>query len=86
MIIETFWQTRSVRQTVKVLAQRGIQIPCRKRGQRIRYRPALGRVGFILTIRRMRASMSMEKAGRKAEALYWRAGIQKGLDCPRNTG
>src|SRR6266850_2553214 len=50
MIIEKFWQTRSVRQTVKTLAKAGIQIPCRKRGQRIYfYRPTCGRVLFILT-------------------------------------
>ena len=50
MIIETFWQTRSVHQTVKTLARAGIQIPCRKRGQKIHfYGPTIGRVIFVLT-------------------------------------
>jgi DNA invertase Pin-like site-specific DNA recombinase len=50
MIIETFWQTRSVRQTVKALVKAGIEIPCSKRSQRIHlFRPTLGRVTFILT-------------------------------------
>lgn len=49
-IIDTFWQTRSVRQTVKTLTKAGIQIPCKKRGERIHCnRPTLGRVRFILT-------------------------------------
>jgi DNA invertase Pin-like site-specific DNA recombinase len=49
MIIETFWQTRSVWHTVKALAKAGIQIPCRNRGRIHFFRPTIGRVRFILT-------------------------------------
>jgi DNA invertase Pin-like site-specific DNA recombinase len=49
MIIDKFWQTRSLRRTVKALAEAGIQIPSR-RGKRLYFtKPTLGRVKSILT-------------------------------------
>jgi DNA invertase Pin-like site-specific DNA recombinase len=50
MVIQTFRQTRSVRQTVKALVKAGVEIPSRKRGQQIQFtKPTIGRVTFILT-------------------------------------
>ncbi|MEX0802447.1 MAG: recombinase family protein [Candidatus Binatia bacterium] len=49
-IINTFWQTRSIRSTVIALAKAGVQIPCRKReGQLYVKKPTAARVTFILT-------------------------------------
>jgi DNA invertase Pin-like site-specific DNA recombinase len=49
MIIDKFWETRSIRRTVKALAKAGVQIPSR-RGQRLYFtKPTLGRVTRILT-------------------------------------
>ena len=49
-IIDIFWQTRSIRRTVIVLAKAGIRIPCRKRrGQLCYAKPTMSRVTFILT-------------------------------------
>jgi DNA invertase Pin-like site-specific DNA recombinase len=48
-VIDTFWQTRTLRGTVKALKKAGIQIPNRK-GERIHLRkPTCGRVMRILT-------------------------------------
>jgi DNA invertase Pin-like site-specific DNA recombinase len=51
IVIETFWQERSIRRTVKALAKAGVQIPYRdRRDQRICLRrPTCGRVTRILT-------------------------------------
>src|SRR5436309_15562468 len=49
MIIDTFFQARSIHRTVKVLAKAGVQIPYRC-GQRIVFRrPSICRVRGILT-------------------------------------
>ena len=49
MIIDTFFQTRSISRTVKALAKAGVQIPYRY-GERIVFRrPNVCRVGRILT-------------------------------------
>ena len=48
LIIDTFWKTRSIRQTVKTLIKDGVQIPAR-RGQKLHFRkPTIGRVSRIL--------------------------------------
>jgi DNA invertase Pin-like site-specific DNA recombinase len=48
-IINTFWQQRSIRRTIKALAKVGIKVPCRQ-GKRLDFvRPSLGNVERILT-------------------------------------
>jgi hypothetical protein len=48
MIIDTFWQTRSLRRTALALEKAGIQIPSRH-GQRIGFKkPSIHRVRLIL--------------------------------------
>jgi DNA invertase Pin-like site-specific DNA recombinase len=50
LIIQTFWQTRSIRQTVIALAKTSVQIPCRKKeGKLFWAKPTTSRVTFILT-------------------------------------
>ena len=52
LIIQTFWQTRSIRRTVIALAKAGVQIPCRKKeGKLFWAKPTMSRVTFILTHR-----------------------------------
>lgn len=49
LVIDTFWQTRSLRGTVKALAKDGVQIPSR-RGKTLYFtKPRLDRVNKILT-------------------------------------
>jgi hypothetical protein len=49
-VIKTFWQTRSIRQTVIALAKADIQIPCRKKNGELCFtNPTDTRVRFILT-------------------------------------
>jgi hypothetical protein len=49
-IIQTFWQTRSIRRTVIALAKAGVQIPCRKKDGKLCWaKPTTSRVTFILT-------------------------------------
>jgi len=77
MIIQTFWDTRSVRHTIKTLAKAGIQIPCRHRGERIRfYRPTCGRVIFILKHPSYAGTTSMEKLKCNREEPYRHADNQ----------
>lgn len=48
VIIDTFWQTRSLRKTVMALEKGGIQIPARHGHQVIFIKPSLNRVRLIL--------------------------------------
>src|SRR5262245_31303741 len=50
LMIQTFWETRSIRRTVIMLAKAGVQIPCRKKeGKLFWAKPTTSRVTFILT-------------------------------------
>ena len=50
MIIDTFWQKRTLRGTVKALTNAGIKIPSRKKGWRLHLaKPTASRITFILT-------------------------------------
>ena len=48
MIIKTFWETRSIRRTVKALIKAGVQIPSRRRQGLCFRKPNIGRVARIL--------------------------------------
>ena len=49
LVIDTFWQTRSLGRTVKTLAKNGVQIPARQGHRLVFKEPTIDRVKFILT-------------------------------------
>jgi DNA invertase Pin-like site-specific DNA recombinase len=49
IVIQTFWETRSIRRTVKALLNAGIQIPARQGKQLCFKKPTMDRVKTILT-------------------------------------
>jgi DNA invertase Pin-like site-specific DNA recombinase len=50
LIIQTFWETRTIRRTVIALAKAGVQIPSRKKDAKLFWaKPTISRVTFILT-------------------------------------
>jgi hypothetical protein len=68
-IIDAFRQTQTIYRTVKVLANAGIQIPCRKAGGQLHFKiPTATRVKFILTHPAYTGSYLCENRARRTSA------------------
>ena len=86
MIIETFWQTRSIRRTVMALIKAGVQIPS-NRGRRVYFtKPSLGRVKRILTHPAYAGTYTYGNPIPAREAPCWQVANRNALRSPRSAG
>ncbi len=84
MVIETFWQTRTIRGAVKALNKAGIKIPSRRGKQIIHNKPSLSNVKRILTNPAYTGTYVFGKTKTRPELGTFRSGASAPVKVPEH--